>query len=133
MKIYIASPWVERAKVPEIAKLVEAVGHEITHKWWEVEDAAEGTGADAYLRQQAEWDVNGVKTAKLVLLINSAKSEGKSLEQGIAIADQKPIIAVGKRGEFSKNVFHYLPNYLWVDTVDDALKVLTTLKWLLQE
>lgn len=132
MNIYIAAPWADRALMPDIATRIESAGYKITHKWWETEDTPEGfPGTAATLRQQAINDVNGVKNADLVLVMNTAKSEGKSLEQGVAICENKPIVIVGKRGEFSKNVFHYLDNYQWVDTVDDAVKVLGIIQWLL--
>lgn len=133
MRIYIAGPWADRAQMPAYAKAVENLGHVITHRWWEAEDTKEGFDAsDAVLAKQAQWDVDGVKAAQLVMVINSAKSEGKALEQGVALADKKGIIAVGKRGEFSKNVFHYLPNYKWVDDFDGALNVLKTINWIME-
>lgn len=134
MKLYLAAPWKDRASIAEIAGKLEAQGHSITKKWWEVEDVPEGTAkAPEVLRQQAQDDMDGVVRADLVLVINTAKSEGKATEQGIALALNKPILIVGKRGEFSANVFHYMLNYNWVETVDEALKVLGTIKWLLRE
>lgn len=134
MRIYIAGPWIERQNMPAIAARIEAAGHTITHKWWEAEDTKEGFEASHdILAQQAGWDLNGVRDADLVFLVNSQKSEGKSVEQGIALAADKPILAVGKLGEHSKNVFHYLSNYKWVDTIDDAMMVLSTIHWLLSK
>lgn len=133
-RIYIAAPWIERKKIPTISAEVEAIGHVIPHKWWEVENAQEGfESSKSSLREQAFKDLNGVKSAQIILLINAAMSEGKSVEQGLALADSKPILAVGKLGELSKNVFHYLPFYHWVDTVEDALKVLQTISWLTED
>lgn len=116
--------------MPAISASVEGAGHEITHKWWDVEDTPESERTVQILREQAVKDVLGVKNADLVLVINTAKSEGKSLEQGVAIGDNKPIVIVGKRGEFSMNVFHYLDNYRWVETVSEALEILDTIQWL---
>ena len=132
MKIYIAAPWIHREDMPNVAKKLEDKGHTITKKWWEVKEAKEGSGKDYELRTQAEDDVRGVRNADLVLVINSAKSEGKALEQGVAIALDKPIVIVGKRGEHSKNVFHYLPIYKWVDDLEGALNVIDTINWLLE-
>ena len=129
MRIYIAAPWAHKGDMPEIAAKFMGLGATITHAWWETPD---GKDPD-YLRECAEADVEGVKTADLVVVINSAKSEGKSFEQGIAVANEKPIIIVGKLGEHSKNVFHHLTNYRWVDTVQDALATFNTIKWLLKE
>lgn len=130
MRIYIAAPWKDKLLMPAIADRVEGAGHEITHKWWLVEDVPESVRTVQLLREQAIKDITGVKTADLVLVLNTAKSEGKSLEQGVAIGDNKPIVIVGKRGEFSMNVFHYLDNYRWVETVGEALEILDTIQWL---
>ena len=131
MKIYIAAPWKFRAEMPFIAGKFEQIGCEITRKWWEAEDTPEHERSIETLREQAEQDVLGVTDANLVVVINSAKSEGKALEQGVAVAQRKPIIIVGKRGEFSQNVFHYLKLYKWVESLDQALEIVTTIKWLL--
>jgi hypothetical protein len=128
VKIYIAAPWADKDKMPEIASKFDK--HEITHRWWDV-DSKDGYDAPhAKLAKQAIDDVTGVSDADLVVLINSAKSEGKAFEQGVAVTLNKPIVAVGKLGEHSLNVFHYLPSYRWVDSVEDAVKVLDTIQWL---
>jgi nucleoside 2-deoxyribosyltransferase len=126
MKIYIAGPWVQKEDIAKIALQVEAEGHKITHKWWEVENGEEleANREPAELRRQGQLDLAGVMNADTVLLINSMKSEGKAVEQGIALGQDIPIIAVGKRGEHSNNVFHYLPNYRWVDDVEHAIEEL---------
>lgn len=129
MRVYIAAPWRDKAIMPDIASKFLNAGHVVTHAWWKTEDIPENERTVEALRKQAQWDVEGVKAADLVVVLNSSKSEGKSVEQGIAIADKKPILAVGKRGEHSANVFHYLINYKWVDSVDEALKVLDTIQW----
>lgn len=122
--VYVAAPWVEKDLMPDIAEKVEDSGLEITHYWWDHEDIAEEDRLTDELCEQAELDMNGVKEADAVILINSAKSEGKAVEQGLALAYGKPIFAVGRLGEHSKNVFHYLPNYYWYDTLDDVLEAL---------
>ncbi|MBX4181762.1 nucleoside 2-deoxyribosyltransferase [Candidatus Parcubacteria bacterium] len=123
LEIYLAGPWADRHLMPEIASKFEAIGCVCTHKWWEIEDVDEVERTPALLRKQAEMDRDGVEKAKLMILINSSKSEGKAVEQGIAIANHIPIIAVGKRGEFSKNVFHYLPLYFWSESIEAVLPV----------
>lgn len=129
MRIYLAAPWIDREKMPELAAIFQEAGHEITHPWWHTPDIPEGDWANhEELTKQAQKDKRGVEEAQLVVVFNTAKSEGKAVEQGIAIALRKIIIAVGKRGEVSKNVFHYLPNYVWTETVNDALDVLNALQ-----
>lgn len=130
MKIYLAAPWADKDLMPEIADKFLNRGHSITHAWWEVENVPEGERSVDLLREQADMDVEGVAKAQILVLLNTSKSEGKAIEQGIAIRDGKPIIAVGQLGAHSKNVFHYRHNYRWVDTIDDALEVLDVIEWL---
>lgn len=124
-KIYIAAPWIDREQLPAIASQFEAQGHTITWKWWQTDDIAEGSSNEAKLEEQALHDLNGVLEAEALVLLNTKKSEGKAVEQGIAIANGTPIIAVGERGIESKNVFHYLSVYTWVPTIEEALCQLT--------
>jgi hypothetical protein len=130
MKLYLAAPWVDRNEMPAIAALFEAQGHTITCKWWATPDIPEGENRDADLQACAVIDRDGVRTADVLVVFNTAKSEGKAVEQGIAINMNKPIIAIGKRGEVSKNVFHYLPLYRWVDSVGSAIATLGVVEWL---
>ena len=125
---YLAAPWVDRAKMPTIAEKFESCGHTITHKWWLHEGGYDAPKAE--LERQALSDVFGVKRADVLVLINSQKSEGKAVEQGIAIAEEKPIVAVGRLGEIGMNVFHRLSNYTWVESVEEAVRVVTTGKGL---
>jgi nucleoside 2-deoxyribosyltransferase len=121
LMIYLAAPWVDKENMETFAKQFNAEGHHITHRWWNVEEAFEGTGKEKVLERYANEDYEGVATADALILFNTAKSEGKAVEQGIALAKGIPIIAIGKLGEMSKNVFHYLPDYIWVDSIEDAL------------
>jgi len=129
MKIYIAAPWAHRGDLPGISAQFEAAGHTVTWKWWDTPDLLENSIWDSELMEQAFNDMKGVEDAQVLVLLNSAKSEGKAVEQGIALAHRKPVIAIGKRGGDSKNVFHYLPSYRWVDTVQDAIDVLGVVDW----
>lgn len=115
MKVYLAAPWVKREWVRIWAGSFEDRGIEITHKWWEME----GEFDDApRMRACAEKDINGVLAADVLVLYDAAKSEGKAVEQGIALAFDKPIVALGTLGANSQNVFHHLDNYIWVDHPD---------------
>lgn len=126
MRLYLAAPWIDRHEMPHIASRFEQAGHTITHKWWEVEVVEENELSVEILRQQAARDFVGVWECDKLVLINSKKSEGKAVEQGIALALDKDIIAVGRLGEQSKNVFHYLLNYTWVPTIEEAITCLQT-------
>src|SRR4051812_46832431 len=100
--VYIAAPWVDKALMDPIARKLETKGYVVTHKWWLTEDLgpkAEGGHQDHELRAQAYADREGVLNAETLILINTSKSEGKAVEQGIALASGIPIIAIGKRGD----------------------------------
>lgn len=129
MKIYLSGPWVERADMEEYAARLVGEGHLITHPWWDVEAGLNEAELDApFLRGCAEADVRGVLNANVVLVINSQKSEGKAVEQGIAIANKKPILVVGKD---NTHIFQHLPFYRMVNTFDDAIETLRTISWLI--
>ena len=120
-KIYLAAPWDHKDEMPEIAEKLEAQGWTITRKWWQDDEESKPL-------ECATEDRNGVYNADCLLLINSKKSEGKAVEQGIAIARGIPIIAVGVKGEHAKNVFHHLPIYYWTEKLDTAIQILDFVK-----
>jgi nucleoside 2-deoxyribosyltransferase len=132
MRLYLAAPWVDKDKMPERANQFLEVGHTITWQWWKTPDIKEDNQENhRELTIQANNDFNGVKDADILVLFNTAKSEGKAVEQGIALALGKPIIAIGKLGDgVAKNVFHYMRNYVWVESVHDALKFIEPIQWL---
>lgn len=121
MRVYLAAPWLDRGQMEPIATLLEDHGFELTHKWWNVEDLAESQRTAALLAEQAINDFVGVHHADFLLVINSSKSEGKAVEQGVALAKGIPIFIVGERGAMSANVFHYMENYRWHPTVESAI------------
>jgi nucleoside 2-deoxyribosyltransferase len=112
-----------------IAEQFEANGHEITWKWWDTPDIPENANRNEELTKQAFNDKRGVEECQVLVLINSDRSEGKAFEQGLAVARRKPIIAVGKLGELSMNVFHYLDCYIWVETIQEAIEKCSMLQF----
>jgi nucleoside 2-deoxyribosyltransferase len=125
MRIYLAGPWVDRDKMPAIAKQIEAMGHTITHPWWQYEGESQENESLEFLENCARQDVRAVRTADMIVVYNSAKSEGKAVEQGLAIAYGIPIICITQGVKPSSNIFHYLTKlYIHVTTVDQALALL---------
>lgn len=121
MKVYIAGPWADRELVKVISQGFDDRGVEITHRWWDFE------GDYSEVEKMAEYarlDLEGVRAADVLVLINTRKSEGKAVEQGLALAWGKPIIGVGEKGAESKNVFHHLPAYTWVDDPSGVWEIL---------
>lgn len=131
MNVYIAAPWVHRDDAREAAKIIDAAGHIVTEAWWDHVDVgqkfdgSDETAITDELARQAALDIIGVMNADVVVVLNLAKSEGKAVEQGIALTLGVPIIGVGQMGS---NVFQYLPQYTWVDDVVAALGVIDELE-----
>lgn len=116
MRLYIAAPWNNKDEARAAALLFEKAGHTITQKWWN-----EPPGADLDCSARADW--KGVTTANVVIVLNIAKSEGKAVEQGIALQAGIPI--VGVRGRKQLNVFQHLtPEFTWLQTVEEAIEYL---------
>lgn len=125
-RIYVAGPWNDRHRVATIADGLESFGYHITHKWWVFEEEEENTSWD-FKQTCARQDMEGVRTADAVVLLNTMKSEGKATEQGLALAYGIPIIIYGEK-EARCNIFQTLPIFHWVSKPND---ILTKLKEIL--
>ena len=124
VKIYVAAPWVHREAAEGLAKILEINGYTVTHPWWKYEGEGEHKESNEMLTKFALADVEGVVTADYVVVLNTAKSEGKAVEQGIAITEGIPIICITPGEKPSSNIFHYLPCYVHVKSIDEALEYL---------
>ena len=123
MKLYIAGPWKYRDEVRAAATLFKAASHTITEEWWDHLDITHNSSILPIDREemarQARADWAGVWGADQLIFLNLAYSEGKCVELGMALADKIPICAVGEPG---MNAFHYLPEVVWVHTVEEAIE-----------
>lgn len=103
MKVYIAAPWVEKARAIEVGERFKAEGHTVTSRWFHHEGQAnDSTGKNSpnwRIVKQANEDIKDVLKADALVVLNLQKSEGKAVETGIAIARGIPVISVGPRGE----------------------------------
>jgi hypothetical protein len=61
-----------------------------------------------------------VVCASAFVLLNLEKSEGKAVETGVALGVGARRILVGPRS----NIFHYLPGWTRVNTVEEAILAL---------
>lgn len=122
MKLYVAAPWVRREEAIEIAAKFVKAGHEITSRWFHhVGDPTDATGKvldQDEVSKQALEDIEDVRRADTLIVLNLQKSEGKAVETGIAIAAGIPIISVGTRS----NIFQILGRE--VETIEEALAIL---------
>ena len=125
MIIYLAAPWKYRAEAKQVAQQYRDKGHTIVSRWhddW-------GTKSDAGItesekRDEAEKDVADVMVCQCLVVLNWEKSEGKAVEQGIAIARHTPIIVVGA----ASNVFHSLATVKCVNSFAESLGALAELE-----
>lgn len=114
--IYLAGPWKRREEVRKTRDVLVKAGFNITSRWLDAPDLDQ-TNADSMV-QEAKHDLEDILDADIMIVDNLEVSEGKSVEQGIALILDIPIIVIGKRS----NVFQYMPQVTNVATVDEALK-----------
>lgn len=118
LPVYVAAPWKHREAARAVAEQIGAVdGIVVTSRW--LREHGNATNP-AELAAEAVHDLEDVYKSHAILLLNYEMSEGKSVEQGVALALQMPIIALGDIA-VGNNVFHYLPDYTWVKNVDEAI------------
>jgi hypothetical protein len=80
------APWKHRQAACAAADQIAAAGHIITSRWLRGHD---DTTDPVRLRQEAEHDWDDVHIADVAVLLNIEPSEGKAVEQGIALANNK--------------------------------------------
>lgn len=129
IRIYIAAPWIHKARAVEAKLAFESDGFEVTSQWITRETPPgvadrylAGTTSeedDDFLMIEADTDVADVRRSDLFVIFNSEKSEGKATELGIAYERQIPIIVVG---DVARNVFYHLPELFWVENLDAAIR-----------
>jgi nucleoside 2-deoxyribosyltransferase len=125
MKVYLAGPWIARYSMPHYAQTIRDAGHTITHEWWRYDGEGEHKEDEKFLEQCAKNDVDGVKNSDIVIVWNTAKSEGKAVEQGLAIAYEKPIVVITPGEKPASNIFHYLRgNYTHVRSLPEAINTI---------
>lgn len=111
-RVYVAAPWEDRKGAAVISNILEAAGFKITHKWWAWEGEEENASWE-FKQECAALDVRGVRTADVVVLLNSKKSEGKATEQGLAMAYGIPIVVIGDKSKRC-NIFQTLDCFHWL-------------------
>lgn len=119
MKIYVAGPWKHRDSAALAAKRVRRAGHDVTSRWHDGVSEDDETLMTA--RQEALTDVFDVNRSEGMIVLNIERSEGKAVEQGLAMAKGITIVVVGER----TNIFQSLDeHFTLVNSLDEALRVL---------
>ena len=120
LKIYIASPWLNRTEAAAAQEKFEAAGFEVTAHWiHHHSDAVMGDPKDDQeLQQQAIEDVEDIIKSDVFVILNLDLSEGKATEFGMAYGLGIPVILVGER---TRNIFYYLPAVFRAESVEEAI------------
>ena len=120
LQVYLAAPWAHKHEAQRVVWWLKRHEISITSRWLDfVGDSTD----PVVLRREATRDWEDLSRSDVLVLLNMALSEGKAVEQGLALAWGKPII--GMPGP-AHNIFHHLPApaYTWVPTIDEVLKIL---------
>ena len=121
MRVYIAAPFGAREDVRRKAAELEALGHEITQRWFDggpLDGNGAGNGAAAEALKRARADMAGIRACNLfVFLPGFSGTGGKHWERGFATALGKRVADVGE----PENVFGHLPgerHATWEDLLE---------------
>lgn len=121
MIIYCAGPWAHRQAIHDVvAPYLRRAGHQIISRWHDEWADQNDTTDPEILRTEAWIDWQDLRHAEVLVVMNYQVSEGKAVEQGIALERGIPIILVGT----PSNVFHHLPHVRCVETLEDTLPLL---------
>lgn len=123
LTIYLAAPWVRKKDAAVVRQQLRDRGFNVTSRWIDLPDDS-AQDDEKYMTSQAVVDLEDVHNSDCVVVMNWEKSEGKAVEQGLAIAWDMPLLIVGDRS----NIFQYLPSVLIVPTLDEAIIALHNLE-----
>lgn len=128
VNIYIASRFILISEIKVISDTLEAMGHKITVKWWEIEDKKNIKAADRKPYSDEDWydlpevkkvykrDLQGIDDCDVVLIITGKYSmlKGAIFEAGYAVARGKPVYCYGqlKRSAMFSQIQQF-KNFRW--------------------
>lgn len=134
LKVYIACAWIKGEEAIEARAAAVKAGLEVTSRWIDRVPAKNLDTTYDYTKdvqysdedhqREAARDFDDIDNCDWFILINSAKSEGKVVETGIALAMGRPIVVVGPK----TNTFLYFtpPDMYHVNTIAEAIDVVLT-------
>lgn len=131
MKIYVAAPWAEKQCARKAATVLTEAGHVITSDWLNEGERDYGNGYYGALdhrcsdhavdlQERAIQDISDIRQSEAMVLLNAHKSEGKTVETGMAIILGIPVFVVGK----PTNVFHYLDLVRCYDSLEEVINAI---------
>jgi nucleoside 2-deoxyribosyltransferase len=122
MKLYIAANFRDRAEISKLMRLAEARGHFITCDWTkEASPPQDSQEFSAFRTARALEDLDGVRAADAMVLIDHEHGKGMYVEMGVAIERQKPVVVVAQK---YPQIFFSLPNVTHAADFEAALALL---------
>lgn len=117
MKVYVAGNFRERERIRAVMDELERAGHVITHDW-----TGEGVTLPQRSRQEiAIDDIQGVRDAEALVLVDAERGWGMYVEMGVAVALGLPIVVIQPLYD---QVFYSLPQVKKVDSSAEAVEFL---------
>lgn len=124
MRVYLASSYANHPEMREWRTLLHADGHRVTSRWIDGDCAEYDDLRDAGVNlAEAVRAIEDLAQSDVVILDNRAGRNttrgGRHVEFGMALHSLR-VILVGER----ENVFHWLPQVLRVDSIEEAADML---------
>lgn len=99
LRIYVAAPWDFRQEARALRDQLISSGYYVTSRWLDIDETKT-------TQEEESWnDIHDVHLSEAMVVLNLKVSEGKAVEQGIAMEMQIPIIVVSDHGP--QNVFQH--------------------------
>lgn len=123
MRFYICARYGRRDEAEQLAVQLQDMGHTITSSWLgQVESEMAVDESAVVTAQLARRDLNEVKEADALVTLSELEDNpwgrgGRHVEFGAALAFGKQVFVIGPM----ENLFHYLPEVLVFDLIDDFL------------
>ena len=126
MRIYFSTTSHDIPKAQALMERIREAGHTITHDWTEG-IAFEEHMSGVELSSRAEADIEGVRTADLVVVYMQPKMTtnmtGAAIEMGAAYACRTPVVVIEEEARFT-HFFKYHPTVIPLPTFQAFLEYL---------
>lgn len=124
LPVYVASSFRHRARAAKVIALMKKLGAKITCDWTAQKGRCE---SERCKRFWAVKDLEGVRNAKLVVLLRPSNTRGKHVEMGGALILGIPVVVVGGSRCPKDLVFYHHPGIVaWVNGVLGLIKLMET-------
>ncbi len=124
MKIYLAAKFSDKMEMRDVARKLQAAGHEVTATWINSDQETDDGQTDEVLAKAAFDCLNDLQDSDLLLAFSRPRGTthaggGRHVEFGVAHTLAIPIVVIGPKGE---HIFHYLPGIQFFDTLEKFLE-----------